>query len=219
MAVDRSRLPELGPEPHFAFPRIHGRTLPNGVRACAVEHHAVPLVSAIVLLPVGAAADPAGRDGLAALTGDLLDEGCGDLSALDVHDALGRMGAQLDIEVGSDATLLTITALARFADRAFELAADMVVRPRMEAREFERVRELRINRLVQLRDLPSAKAERAFAGLLFGAHPYGHLPIGTTASLGSATLDDVTTFHRAAYLPSRATIVAVGNAPPEPLFD
>jgi len=129
------------------------------------------------------------------------------------------MGAQLDIEVGADATLLTITALARFADRAFGLAADMVIRPRMEAREFERVRELRINRLVQLRDVPSAQAERAFAALLFGTHPYGHLPIGTTASLGAASLDDVTAFHRTAYVPSRATIVAVGDAPPERLFD
>jgi predicted Zn-dependent peptidase len=218
MAVDRSRLPALGPEPAYSFPRIHWRALSNGVRACAVEHRDVPLVSAIVLIPVGASADPTGRHGLAALTGDLLDEGCGDLGALEVHDALGRMGAQLDIEVGADATLVTITGLARFAERIFALAADMIVRPRMEAREFERVRELRLNRLVQLRDVPSAQAERAFASLLFGSHPYGYLPIGTTASLRATSLDDVTAFHRAQYLSARATIVAVGDAPADRLF-
>ena len=34
----------------------------------------------------------------------MLDEGSGDLNALELHEALGRIGAQLDTEVGSDAT-------------------------------------------------------------------------------------------------------------------
>ena len=59
-----------------------------------------------MLLPIGSSADPADRPGLAAITGDLLDEGSGDPRALDVHEALGRIGAQLDTDVGADATLL-----------------------------------------------------------------------------------------------------------------
>ena len=41
------------------------------------------------------------------------------------------------------------------------------------------MRQLRANRLRQLRDVPSALADRAFAPLLYGDHPYGHLAIGT----------------------------------------
>ena len=115
MAVDRSRLPALGTEPSFSFPDIRRQTLRNGLRAWTVEHHEVPVISAMLLVPVGAAADPADRHGLAAITGDLLDEGCGDLDALALHDALARIGAQLDTEVGSDATLLAVTGLERFA--------------------------------------------------------------------------------------------------------
>ena len=55
MAVDRSRLPALGPEPRFRFPEIQRRQLASGLRVLTVEHHAVPLVSFLVLLPVGAA--------------------------------------------------------------------------------------------------------------------------------------------------------------------
>ena len=54
MAVDRSRLPSLGPEPPFRFPDIRRRQLANGLRVWTVEHHAVPLVSFLALLPVGA---------------------------------------------------------------------------------------------------------------------------------------------------------------------
>jgi predicted Zn-dependent peptidase len=212
MAVDRSRLPALGSDPAFHFPEIRRHESGNGMRLWTVEHRDVPLVSVFVLLPVGAATDPAERPGLAALTGDLLDEGCGSLSAMELHDALARIGAQLETEVGSDGTLLELTMLARHASRGLALLADMVLRPRFEQRDFDRVRDLRLNRLVQLRDTPSALADRVYAELLFRGHPYGHLPIGTEGSLRAMTLREVTTFHARAYRPSAATIVAVGDA-------
>jgi predicted Zn-dependent peptidase len=213
MAVDRSRLPSLGADPAFVFPEIRRNTLANGLKVWTVEHHAVPLVSFLVLLPAGAAADPSERPGLAAVTSDLLDEGCGDLNAIDVHEALGRMGAHLDTEIGSDATLLTLTSLSRSAPRAVSLLADMLMHPRLEQRDFDRVRELRLNRLVQLRDMPPGLAERAFAQLLYPNHPYGHLPIGTEGSLRAMTLREVSGFHRHVYAPSRITVIAAGDAP------
>ena len=179
MTVDRSRLPALGPEPTFFFPDIRRRVLANGLRVCTVEHRDVPVLNTLLLLPAGAADDPADRPGLAAITGDLLDEGTGTLNALEFHEALGRLGATIDTEVGSDATLLGITTLERFAERGLDLLADLATRPRLDAREFERVRELRLNRLRQLRDVPSAVAERVFVQRLYGEHPYGHLSIGT----------------------------------------
>jgi zinc protease len=212
MAVDRTRLPPLGREPQFHFPEIRRRTLANGLRVWTVEHHAVPLVSFLALLPVGASADPADRPGLAAMASDMLDEGCGDLDAMALHEMLGRIGAHLDSEIGSDATILTLSSLGRFAERGARLLADMVARPRLEARDFNRVRDLRLNRLVQLRDLAPALADRAFASLLYADHPYGHLPIGTEASLQSLTLEDVARFHAAMFVPSRMTIVAAGAA-------
>ena len=212
MGADRSRLPALGPDPAFAFPEIRRVTLASGLRVWTVEHRAVPLVSFLALLPAGAAADPSDRPGLAAVTSDLLDEGCADLNAIDVHEALGRMGAHLDTEIGSDATLLTMTSLSRSASRAVALLADMVIRPRLEQRDFDRVRELRLNRLVQLRDMPPGLAERAFAQLLYPNHPYGHLPIGTEGSLRAMTLREVAAFHRRVYAPSRFTVIAAGDA-------
>jgi zinc protease len=219
MAVDRARLPSLGPDPLFRFPEIRRRTLANGLRVWTVEHHAVPLVSFLALLPVGASADPQDRPGLAAMTSDMLDEGCGDLDALALHDTLGRIGAHLDSDIGSDATILTVSSLVRFADRASALLADMVIRPRLEAPDFDRVRELRLNRLVQMRDMAPALADRAFAQLLYANHPYGHLPIGTEESLRSMILTDVRGFHGLMFAPSRMTIVAAGDATHEALGD
>ena len=164
MPVDRSRLPRPGPEPTFAFPEIRRRRLANGLDAwTAVHQRSATLVGARARARAVPSFDPADRPGLAAITGDLLDEGCGDLDALALHEALGRLGAQLDTEVGSDATLIGLTTLERSAAPSLALARRHA-HPAQAGRggDFERVRDLRLNRLLQMRDMPPAVAERVF---------------------------------------------------------
>ena len=211
MTVDRSRLPSPGEPPPYQFPPIVRRTLASGLRVWTVEHRAVPLISLLVLVKRGASADPSGEEGLAAIVGDLLDEGCGDLDALQLHEALGRIGAQLETEVGSDATLLGLTVLSRFVERGFALVAEMTRNPRLDVRDFERVRDLRLNRLVQIRDMPPALADRAFTELVYGPHPYGHLAIGSESGLRTMDIDSVRSFHAAAYVPANVTVIAAGD--------
>ena len=172
-------------------------TLPNGLRVWTVKHPSVPVVTLMLLVRRGAADDPPGKEGLAALTVDMLDEGSGGRSAIQMHEALARIGAQLDSDIGSDAALMSVTVLSRFTAPALTLLADMVARPSLTEDDFVRVRQLRLHRLTQLRDMPGAVADRAFVRLLFGAHPYGHTPLGNEQSLASLTIDDVREFHAA----------------------
>ena len=211
MAVNRSRLPEPGPSPRVAFPAIEKSTLANGLRVWTVGHRQVPVVAFALLVTTGASADPVGLDGLAAITADMLDEGTGALSAIQVHEAIARLGAQLETDIGSDAMSVGFTVLARFADRALALLGDVVARPALRDDDFARVRQLRLHRLTQLRDVPSAIADRAFVSLVYGRHPYGHTPIGSERTLTAVTADDVRGFHRRAVRPSATTLIAVGD--------
>jgi predicted Zn-dependent peptidase len=88
----------------------------------------------------------------------------------------------------------------------------MLREPRFDQREFDRVRELRLNRLLQLRDLAPAVADRAFTQLLYRNHPYGHLAIGSEGALRAVTVREVAAFYRRAYRPERMTLIAVGDA-------
>jgi len=204
-------MPSATADAPFAFPTISKSQLPNGLAVWSVRHGAVPVATMVLMVRAGSSADPAARPGLASLTGDMLDEGAGARDALEVHEALTRIGAQFDTEVGPDATFLTLTTLTKFRPEGLALLSDLVVRPRFDPGEFERVRQLRTNRLRQLRDVPSATADRAFATALYGDHPYGHLAIGTMAALEHMTLDEVRGFHRRAYQPARAVLIVVGD--------
>ena len=209
--VDRSRLPEPGPSSLAAFPAIEKSSLANGLRVWTVRHAQVPVVSLSLLIRRGASSDPIGRHGLAATTADMLDEGSGSRSAIEVHEAIARLGTQLETDIGSDATIAGFSVLARFVGRALTLLADVVVRPALREDDFARVRQLRLHRLTQMRDVPTAIADRTFIRLLYGDHPYGHTPIGNEQALASMTADDVRAFHASALRPTAATLIAVGD--------
>jgi len=211
VTIDRSRLPEPAASGPVSFPAIEKSSLPNGLKVWTVRHAQVPVVAFSLLIRRGASSDPAGKHGLAAMTADMLDEGSGDRSAIEIHEAIARLGTQLETDIGSDGTVAGFTVLSRFADRALGLLADVVVRPAMRDADVARVRQLRLHRLTQLRDMPSAIADRAFLSLIYGEHPYGHSPIGTELALAAMTMGDVRAFHEQAIRPSVATLIAVGD--------
>jgi predicted Zn-dependent peptidase len=208
--ADRSRLPVSGPDASFRFPSIIRSSLPNGIRLCTAEHPGVPVVTFVVQVEGGSGADPGDLEGLAAVTADMVDEGTGQLSAIDISEALARIGADYDADVGADATTFALTTLTRFAERGASLLADLVIRPSLREADFTRVRQLRLDRLRQLKDLPPAVAERSFLRLLYDGHPYGHLAIGSEAALRALTLSDVRRFHASTCQPKRCTLVVVG---------
>src|SRR5690242_14192071 len=180
--------------------------MPNGLRVRAVEHRSVPVITFVLQIAGGSAVDGEGREGLAAMLADMVDEGTGSLSAIEVSDAMARLGAEYDVDVAPDATTFTLTTLTRFADRGAALLASLVTSPSLRDSDFDRVRQLRLDRLRQLKDLPPAVAERSFLRLMYGNHPYGHLAIGTEASVRQLTLTDVAAMHDVRYQPSKTTL-------------
>jgi zinc protease len=218
VTVNRDRLPEPRPGLPFVFPAIEKSVLPNGLRVWTARHAAVPVVTSILLIRRGSASDLPGREGLAAITLDMLDEGSRGRSAIEMHEGLARIGAQFDTDIGADAAALSVTTLSRFAGEGIGIIADMVASPSLSDEDFARVRQLRLHRLTQLRDLPGAVADRAFMRLLYGDHPYGHTAMGSEPSLAAMTVGDVRAFHGGALGPSAATLITVGDADHEQTY-
>lgn len=219
MSIDRTQLPIPGADRAFHFPRIARRTLPNGLELRAVRHQSVPIVSIVLLVPGGCAVDPASAHGLVSLTTGLLDEGSRGHSALEIADRVARIGGDLDLEAGMDAVVVGLTTLDRFYETGLSLVHEIVAAPNLENDDFNRIRNLRIERLKQMKDHAGALAERAFARALYGSHPYGHLALGSEVALTSMTVDSVRAMHAAMFGPAGSTLVVVGDRPEDELLD
>ena len=219
MIVDRSRLPVPGADRPFHFPRIVRRVLPNGLELRAVTHRSVPVAAVVLLVPGGSSVDPANAHGLVSITAGLLDEGSRGQTALEIADRVARIGGDLDLEVGVDAVVVGMTTLDRFLDTGLSLVHEVVTEPNLANDDFNRTRNLRLERLRQLKDHAGAMADRAFARVLYGAHPYGHLSLGSEPSLNALTVDDSRAMHAAMFTPSGATLIVVGDRTEEELLD
>ncbi len=218
-AIDRSRLPVPVEDRPFHFPRIAKRSLPNGLELRAVTHRSVPVASIVLLVPGGSSADPVTAHGLVSITAGLLDEGSRGQSALEIADRVARIGGDLDIEVGMDAVVVAMTTIDRFLEPALAMVHEIVTEPNLANDDFNRIRNLRLERLRQMKDHASAMAERAFARVVYGSHPYGHLSLGSEAALNALTVEDTRTLHGAMFTPRGSTLVIVGDRPEEELLD
>ena len=219
IGVDRSRLPTPVADRPFHFPRIVKRALANGLELRAVTHRSVPVAAMVLLIPGGSSADPADAHGLVSITAGLIDEGSRGQSALEIADRVARIGGELDLDVGMDAVVVGLTTLDRFLDTGLALVHEIVTEPNLANDDFNRIRNLRLERLRQMKDHAGAMADRALARVLYGNHPYGHLSLGSEAALNAMTVDDAKALHAAMFTPSGATLVVVGDRPEEELLD
>jgi predicted Zn-dependent peptidase len=203
-------VPEKGSPPELTLPAQRHFTLANGLRVRLVEYRRLPIVAMNLTVLAGGARDPAGRPGLASLTASMLTEGTRTRSATRLSDEAGFLGASLGAGAGPDAAAVSGAVLARHLPRFLELFADVTMNPAFPAKDFERVQDQRLVALLQQRDQPQAIAGRAFVGAFWGDHPYGHVMLGTEASVKSMRPADLAAFHARHYRPGSAELVVVG---------
>lgn len=212
---DRSKPPVAGPVRPLKLPPVQHLRLSNGLPVLLVELHEVPVVQVNAVVRAGAGTDPVDRPGLASLAADMLDEGAGSRSALQIADELDYLGADLENRAGWDETTVALhVPVKRFA-AALPIFADVVLRPTFPDTELERVRKDRLTGLLQLHDEPSEIASVALANALYGrGHRYGTPTIGTEASVRRLSRADLAAFHQRAFRPGNAAIVVVGDTTP-----
>jgi predicted Zn-dependent peptidase len=209
---DRSKAPAVGPPPALKLPAVERRTLSNGLQVLVIGVHKVPAVHLELAVRTGVGADPPSKAGLSSLTADMLDEGAGSRSALEVSDAVEFLGADLSTSGGVDAAFVQLhVPVARLAD-ALPIMADVIARPTFPDAELKRLRDERLAALLEMQDDPEQLVRVAFPRLVFGSqHRYGSPEIGTAASLKTIETADLKAFHAAQYLPSNAVLVAAGD--------
>ncbi|MEX2270573.1 MAG: pitrilysin family protein [Vicinamibacterales bacterium] len=211
MPIDRSRLPDVGTPAAVAFPSFSRSRVAGGLEVRTAHRRGLPIASVILVVRAGTARDPADRHGLTSLTAGLMDEGAGSLNAIALHEAFARLGTHLETDVGADCTTFGFTVVERHFEAALALLGTIVGAPRFERADFTRERELRLSRLLQMREMPPAIADRAMLSAVYGAHPYGHGALGNESSMDAVTLDEVTGHHVRAFGCAGSTLIVCGN--------
>ncbi len=207
--------PTVGPLPPLRTPALQRMVLSNGLEVVVIPRHTAPIVSMTLMLRAGADAEPPGLCGLASLTAEMLDEGAGDRSALDLAADLEQLGADLWLGAGRDGSQLNLQVPRMGFEPALGIAADILLRPRLLPGDWERVQHDRLTALGQRRDQPEAVANVVADRVLYGdRHPYGQPSEGLESTVGRIALPDVAAFHATQWRPNQASLIVGGDVDP-----
>jgi zinc protease len=194
------------------LPEYREIKLPNGALILLAERHDVPLIAFHARLRGGALADPPGKEGVAALTAELLKKGAGKRNAQQFAEAIDSVGGDLDAFPAREATLAVGEFLARDQELMIELLSDMLFRPTFPPDEFEKVRERSIEAIAAAKDSdPRTLIGTYYHAFLFGDHPYARPVGGTEASLAAIQRDDVVRYWKNHFGADRLILAMVGD--------
>jgi zinc protease len=189
--------------------------LANGAVVIAQETSMTPAVTINATIQAGGVYEPAGQNGIAFLTGRVLDRGTTHRSADVVAEELDERGVALRISTARHTTALSCTCLAEDFDDVLAIVLDTMRHPIFPETEVAKRRAETLNALRQDEDNPAVRAAEVLFDLLYGsAHPYGRRAKGTVDTVSRMTRDDLVAFHRTRYRPALLSLVIVGDVEP-----
>jgi zinc protease len=196
----------------FTLPPISEARLDNGLTVITIERRELPIVLLNLVLPGGTSVVPAAQAGLAELTAASMLRGTTTRSGLAIANALENTGGAITAFADPSATRISAYTLSSSAPTAFEIVADVVLRPVFPDAEVNNQLSGLFTTLENQLSDGAALAARTFNRLVYGAHPYGNTP--TAASLATLTPDMVRFFHSTRTFPGGALLVVTGAISP-----
>ncbi|MBY3068540.1 insulinase family protein [Rhizobium laguerreae] len=180
---------------------------PGGIEAWLLEDHTLPVLWTSFCFRSGAAFDPEGKPGAAALLGSMLTESVGDLDAGGFQRRLDEKAIHLSFGAGRDALHGSMTTLTQNVDESFGMA---VSDPVFQQRDFERTHARAAAYLRMGMARPDKVARHVFDAIAFAGHPFSRPASGHYETIGSVELSDVVALHSRMIARQNLEIVAVG---------
>ncbi len=173
-----------------------------------------PLVTFRILFNTGSANDPAGKEGLNALTALTIGQGgTSDLTYRRVVELLYPLAASLSLQYDKEVTTFIGEVHRDHLEPFFALLTEIITNPRLDPDDFQRNKDLLINQIVtNLRGNNDEElGKQTLNSLLYRGHPYENTEMGTKEGLAAVTLDDVRDYYSARYTQSSIIVGIAGG--------
>lgn len=208
--------PGPGAAREYRFPRSFEHTAAGGLRVIVVPMPARPLASVQLLLPGGAAGEPADGSGLTAALARLLTEGGERHDADGLVEASEVLGAKIGAEAGWESVVIGASLPASRLAGILELIAEIALAPRLPEREIERVKALRLAAIEQAHASPRSRASEALIAEIYAPSAAYSRPIGgTRESVSRISREALLERHRQLLAGGVPTLVIAGEVDPE----
>lgn len=175
-----------------------------------------PLVAFRILFKTGSADDPAGKEGIAALTASMIAQGGTQKNDYPkILQLLFPMAASYTAQVDKDMVVIAGVTHRDNLMPYYQLLKDAVLAPAFKKEDFDRLKTDQLNYVAKtLRFNDDEELGKAVLQWeIYANHPYGHPVPGLVSSIGNFTMEDVQNFYKNHFTKQRVQIGVAGNFP------
>ncbi len=175
-----------------------------------------PLISFRIIFMTGAASDPKGKEGVAALTAAMLSQGGSRAMTYEqIVEAMYPMATSFGSQIDKEMTVFQGSTHIDNLDKYYGLISQMLLDPGFREDDFSRLKTDAINYLkTSLRESNDEELGKEYLyNIIYAGHPYAHNNTGTVSSLEKLTIADVQAFYKAHYTQANMVLGLAGGYP------
>jgi len=209
---DRSVMPPASGNPTLTMPEIWRGELQGGVPVLGAVNDETPTTAVRLRLRVGQVDESLDQLGVAALAAAMLDEATTESTSEELSNRLDKLGSSVWTSSGDRYTTMTVKTLSDNLDETLAIAAEKLLKPKLDPADFERVKAQTLQGLEVAKTQPSTTASAVFKKLMYGEdNAFAYPDAGITETVSQLTLDDVKAFIDAHYTIERMDVVVVSD--------
>jgi predicted Zn-dependent peptidase len=193
--------------------------LPNGLTVLSEHMPGVRSVAFGAWVRAASLHEPRERMGVSHFLEHMVFKGTERRSAKDIALALEAVGGSLDAYTSREHTVYQARVLDEHLERAADVIADIVFRPRLSAGDLRLERKVILEEIAMVDDTPDDLVFELHNDALWGPHPYGYSILGTRETVGRLGVEELRDLHEAAYHPGQMIVVAAGSVDHDRLLD
>ena len=198
---------------------IQSTTLSNGLKIVTESMDHVRSVSVGLWIDSGSRREVGPENGISHFIEHMVFKGTSTRSAEDIARSVDSLGGNLDAFTGKELVSFNTKVLDEHLPIAFEILADMVLRPAFRPEDIDKEKGVILEELKMESDNPEYMVHETFTSNFWKDHPLGKPILGTRRSIKGFHRDLVDGFYRSVYTPSNILITAAGNLTHQQLLD
>ena len=195
--------------PVFQMPELQSASLSNGIPISLSINSEVPLVYVWVTFNSGSWMDSSDKMGLASAAMQMLDEGAGGLSAVEISAQQKKLASSISAGSGLDEAYIQLTTLKKNIDPSVKLMSTVLLSPDVPESEWNKLRKKQIQNIKAQEQDPSQISSRIWNRRNYGSNYAGRFP--TEDTLNDIGVDDIRDWIRNELAANRAQIWVGGD--------
>jgi len=164
----------------------------------------------------GSVTDPTGKEGLTALTTDLVSDGSSQtMTKSQIQDKIYPWAASISGSTDKEVSIFTFETPTEDLDSFYVIIRNLILKPGFKSEDFERIKSNQKNYVDEVIRQSSDEeySKKALEDFLFRGTQYQHMVSGTSAGVSSITLEDVKAHYAKNYSSNNLIIGIAGNYP------